>query len=148
MKFINGAIVMTDEATGKPYARAFTASELNLVLAIVQGFDEGALRAQEIAPFILRGVNVSEERARQIVYHQRDVGKESINARINAKLPRSITEALIGKEVRLQISKRTDSATLSPAPTGPNPIDSANACQHETIIAGVCIACDKRVRNR
>lgn len=118
MKFINGAIVMTNAEEGKPFGIMLSAAELNLVLAVVQGLHDGKLRAQEIAPFILRGVNVSEERARQIIAEQ-------------DSLPKSITEALVGKEVRLRITKRTNMTGLPPQQI---PKDTPAApCAHEWI---------------
>ena len=139
MKFINGAIVMTDEATGKPYARAFTATELNLVLAIVQGFDEGALRVQEIAPFILRGASVSEERAQRILQKQNSL---HLGAREGV-------EALIGRRVTvaLNLPGRQAGGKGSTVQQLPK-LQPAKACEHETIIAGRCITCDKVVRRR
>lgn len=88
MKFSNAVIVMTDAATGKPYARVLSDFETNLVLAQLQALDDGALKAQEIAPFILRGANVSEERAREIVENQRAQG---------------IVDSLIGKRVQVDL---------------------------------------------
>lgn len=110
MKFINPVLLVSDEATGKAYARQLSPWEQNLVLQQLQALDGGALKMTEIAPVIVRGVNVSEERARQIVeasqqqysgrgfrrnvYRSPDITQQSINARINAKLPPSLVEAM------------------------------------------------------
>lgn len=130
MKFINPVLLVSDEATGKAYARQLSPWEQNLVLQQLQALDGGALKMTEIAPVIIRGVNVSEERARHIVekqqslhlsartgvqafedmakapgiaeqligkrteYPQKDVGHKNINARINAKLPPSLVDAM------------------------------------------------------
>lgn len=67
MKFENSAIVMTDAETGKPYARQLTPWELNMVLAQLQALDGGALNARQVAPFILRDHNISEDEARRII---------------------------------------------------------------------------------
>lgn len=67
MKFENSAIVMTDAETGKPYARQLTQWELNMVLAQLQALDGGALKARQVAPFILRDHNLSEEEALSII---------------------------------------------------------------------------------
>lgn len=70
MKFINPVLLVSDEATGKAYARQLSPWEQNLVLQQLQALDGGALKMTEIAPVIVRGVNVSEERARHIVEKQ------------------------------------------------------------------------------
>lgn len=67
MKFENCAVVMTDSDTGKPYVRLLTDFEANLVLGQLQALDEGKLKCREIVPFILRTVNVSEEKAKRII---------------------------------------------------------------------------------
>lgn len=70
MKFENAAIVMTDTDTGKPYARPLSAWELNLVLSQLQALDGGALKAREIAPFVMRTVGISQEAAERIANKQ------------------------------------------------------------------------------
>jgi len=70
MKFENAAIVMTDSDTGKPYARPLSAWELNLVLSQLQALDGGALKAREIAPFVLHSVGVSPQQAQRIAEKQ------------------------------------------------------------------------------
>lgn len=70
MKFENGAVVMTDTDTGKPYARVLSAWELNLVLSQLQALDGETLKAREVVPFILRTPNVSEAKARRIAEKQ------------------------------------------------------------------------------
>lgn len=70
MKFENGAVVMTDTDTGKPYARSLSAWELNLVLSQLQALDGETLKAREVVPFILRTPNVSEVKARRIAEKQ------------------------------------------------------------------------------
>lgn len=70
MKFENAAIVMTDSDTGKPYARPLSAWELNLVLSQLQALDGGALKAREIAPFVMRTVGISQEAAERIANKQ------------------------------------------------------------------------------
>ncbi len=136
MKFINPVLLVSDEATGKAYARQLSPWEQNLVLQQLQALDGGALKMTEIAPVIVRGVNVSEERARQIV-EKRDIAattgrqrhsgnpqqiptpaQQRVNDRINAKLPPSLVEAM------------------------------REPCEHETIIAGRCLVCDQIVRRR
>lgn len=67
MKFKNGVVILEDEANGKAYARQLNGWEQNLVLAQLQALDGGALKVVEIAPIIVRGANVSEARARQIM---------------------------------------------------------------------------------
>lgn len=70
MKFENGAVVMTDTDTGKPYARVLTAWELNLVLSQLQALDGETLNAREIAPFVLRTTGVSQADAERIAEKQ------------------------------------------------------------------------------
>jgi hypothetical protein len=101
MKFENGAVVMTDTDTGKPYARVLSAWELNLVLSQLQALDGETLNAREVVPFILRTPNVSEEKARRIaekqagLHHLAGHGTQAlIDMAINARLPASLVHAV------------------------------------------------------
>lgn len=89
MKFENAAIVMTDTDTGKPYARQLSAWELNLVLSQLQALDGGALKAREIAPFVMRTPGVTEDEARQL---------------IETEQAQSVLDRRVGKRVTVQIT--------------------------------------------
>lgn len=135
MKFENAAIVMTDTDTGKPYARPLSAWELNLVLSQLQALDGGALKAREIAPFVMRTVGISQEAAERIANKQSGLhyvarqGAKAFEdmAQVNREQP-AITDRLIGKRVSVQIKR----AVLPPPPTGPNPIDAARVDAEKT----------------
>lgn len=115
MKFANPVLLLTDADTGKAYARPLNQWEQNLVLQQLQALDGGALKLTEIAPCIIRGVNVSEERAQVLLCDQQQreardrivekqqrlhlVAREGVdglqqmaNAHINAKLPPSLVD--------------------------------------------------------
>ena len=139
MKFSQAVIIVTDEDTGKPYARQLSAWEINLELSQLQALDGGALKAVEVAPFILRGASVSEERAQRILQKQNSL---HLGAREGV-------EALIGRRVTvaLNLPGRQAGGKGSRVQQLPKP-QPAKACEHETIIAGRCITCDKVVRRR
>lgn len=139
MKPENGAIVMTDSETGKPYARFLSQFELNLVLAQLQALDGGTLNAREIAPFVMRTTGISQAQAERIA--QKQAGLHTV--------AREGVEALIGKRVTVALNMPERQAggkggTVQQIPKQ----QPAKACEHETIIAGRCIACDKIVRRR
>jgi len=154
MKFENAAIVMTDTDTGKPYARQLSAWELNLVLSQLQALDGGALKAREIAPFVMRTTGVSQADAERIAQKQaglHHVARNGVQAFVDmAKAdtaPPPITDQLIGKRVSLKVGRVTHGTGKIPGGVQqiakPQP---AKACPHETVLAGVCIECDKRVK--
>lgn len=89
MKFINGAVVMTDLDTGKPFTRVLSPWELNLVLGQLQALDGGTLNAREIAPFIMRSPGVTEDEAREL---------------IETEQAQSVLDRLVGKRVTVQIT--------------------------------------------
>lgn len=150
MKFANPVLLLTDAVTGKAYARPLDQWEQNLVLQQLQALDGGALKLTEIAPCIIRGVNVSEERAQVLLRDQQQreardriaekqqrlhlVAREGVdglqqmaNTHINAKLPPSLVDAM----------------NLPQAPTGPNPLDSDDP----TAFAR-CYQCGEMTRQR
>lgn len=94
MKLENGAIVMTDSETGKPYARFLSQFELNLVLAQLQALDGGTLNAREIAPFVMRTTGISQAAAERIA--QKQAGLHTV--------AREGVEALIGKRVTVALN--------------------------------------------
>ena len=151
MKFENAAIVMTDTDTGKPYARPLSAWELNLVLSQLQALDGGALKAREIAPFVMRTVGISQEAAERIANKQAGLhyvarqGAQAFEDTANAA--RFITQSG---------TLHIDLQRMANEPPEITPIDAAlvdaarmtrqKHCPHETVLAGVCIVCDKRVK--
>lgn len=194
MKFENAAIVMTDTDTGKPYARPLSAWELNLVLSQLQALDGGALKAREIAPFVMRTPGIRQADAEHIAQKQaglHHVARNGVQAFVDmAKAdtaPPPITDQLIGKRVSLKVGRVTHGTGKIPggvqqiAKQQPakacecitdfrgqcvdcgqplpktTPVDRAVAkaallyrqkhCPHETVLAGVCIVCDKRVKS-
>lgn len=195
MKFENAAIVMTDTDTGKPYARPLSQWELNLVLSQLQALDGGALKAREIAPFVMRTPGISQADAERIANKQAGlhyVAGEGVQAFEDMAKAPSIADQLIGKRVSLKVGRVTHGTgkipggvqqIAKPQPAcnhewiasegrtasgvlcrkcgdydGPQitPVDKAiidaarmyqqKHCPHETVLAGVCIVCDKRVK--
>lgn len=67
----NVVLVFTDGNTGKPYARQLSAWESRLVMAQMAALDGDELKAVEIAPFIMRSADLSEEEAQRIAEEQR-----------------------------------------------------------------------------
>lgn len=120
MKFEHGAVVMTDSETGKPYARFLSPMELNLVLGQLQALDGGALNAREVAPFIMRTTGVSQGDAERIA--EKRAGLHVVARNETQITP--VDQALI------------DATRMT----------RQKFCPHETVLAGVCIACDKRVK--
>lgn len=154
MKFENAAIVMTDTDTGKPYARPLSAWELNLVLSQLQALDGGALKAQEIAPFVLHSVGVSPQQAQRIAEKQAGLqqaarqGVQAFEDMAHAHRVAGLLEADAPRTVKgtgkipgglQQIAKGTPATSDKP---------KGSVCPHETIIAGECIECAQRVRGR
>lgn len=105
MKFINGAVVMTDIETGKPYSRFLSPMELNLVLGQLQALDGGTLNAREVAPFIIRTPGVTEDEAREL---------------IETEQAQTVLDRLVGKRVTVQI-------TPAKALAEPHPFDAPPA---------------------
>lgn len=143
MKFENAAIVMTDTDTGKPYARPLSQWELNLVLSQLQALDGGALKAREIAPFVMRTVGISQEAAERIANKQAGLhyiarqGAQGLVDMANAATsPPPITDPLIGKRVTVALGMPCRQAggkgsRLPPAPAHPADLVRCWNCKTE-----------------
>lgn len=67
MKPENVAVVFTDADTGKPYAAVLNESETLIIMAMLSGLQDGAIRAREVIPFELRSPpanRIAEKQAR------------------------------------------------------------------------------------
>lgn len=156
MKFENAAIVMTDTDTGKPYARPLSAWELNLVLSQLQALDGGALKAQEIAPFVLHSVGVSPQQAQRIAEKQAGLhyvarqGAQGLVDMANAHLAAASADPFEDKPRTVKGTGKIPGGLQQIAKGTPATSDKqkGSACPHETIIAGECIECAQRVRGR
>lgn len=127
MKPENGAIVMTDSETGKPYARFLSQFELNLVLAQLQALDGGTLNAREIAPFVMRTTGISQAQAERIAQKQaglHTVAREGVEA---------LVDGLIGKQVSVPVSRVTGRQRYSGGVQQIPKAQPAKACDHEWI---------------
>jgi len=150
MKFENAAIVMTDTDTGKPYARPLSAWELNLVLSQLQALDGGALKAREIAPFVLHSVGVSPQQAQRIAEKQAGL-QQAARQGVQAFEDMANAARFITQSGTLHI----DLQRMANAPPQIIPIDAAlveaarkpwqKHCPHEEHYHGRCQVCGHKV---
>lgn len=129
MKPENVAVVFTDADTGKAYAAVLNESETLVIMAMLSGLQDGAIRAREVIPFELRRVPP----------------KGIAGLLAQALHSRNGAASLIGMEVSAQITRRTVARGTGQYSGGVQQIAKPHPEVGEVI---TCYACNRKVRKR
>lgn len=152
MKPENVAVVFTDADTGKAYAAVLNESETLVIMAMLSGLQDGAIRAREVIPFELRSVpadRIAEKQAR--LHEAARTGVEAfIGMAVSAKIHKS-NHFEYGGTTRGTIGPFKGMDNLPKEPPAIGEVTTCYACNQQVLkrevlaADGFCPLCDAEI---